>query len=68
MEWILLIIAVHVNDPRDVPGRVEVKMPNQQTCEQALSDLKYEFKFKSFKVEGRCVNESSLSRTTIESR
>jgi hypothetical protein len=68
MEWILLIIAVHVNDPRDIPGKVEVQMSSQQSCEQALATLKYEFKFKSFKVDGRCVNVSSLSQTTTENR
>jgi hypothetical protein len=61
MEWILLIMAVHVNDPRDVPGRVEIRMPSQQICEQTLETLKYEMKFKSFKVEGQCLKKESSS-------
>lgn len=68
MQWILIILAVHVNDPKDIPGRVEIQMPSQQICEHALTDLKYEFKFKSFKVEGRCANVSSLSQTTPQTK
>lgn len=66
--WLLIVIAVHVNNPADVPGMVEIQMPSQQTCEQALSSLKYELKFQSFKVEAKCVSASSLSQTTPRSR
>jgi hypothetical protein len=58
MVWILLIIAVHANNPADQPGRVEIQMPDQQICQQALDSLKYEFKFKSFKVQAECVKRS----------
>jgi hypothetical protein len=45
---------MHVNNPNDQPGRVELQFNSQQACEQALATMKYELKFKSFKVEGKC--------------
>jgi hypothetical protein len=52
--WLLIIVAMHISDPTDVPGRVEIQFHDQHSCEQALSTLKWNLKFKSFKVEGRC--------------
>ena len=31
---------------------------DQKTCEQVLSTMKYDLKFKSFKVEGVCQKQS----------
>lgn len=50
---------MHVNDPKDQPGRIELRFEDQQTCEQVLSTMKYELKFKKFKVEGKCQKSSS---------
>ena len=52
--WLMILIAVHINNPRDIPGRIEIQFPNQQTCEQALSAMKWQLKFDSFRIEGRC--------------
>ena len=57
--WILIILAVHVNDPQDVPGRVTLEFPTQQACEQARESMTYWLKFKSFRVEARCEKQSS---------
>lgn len=45
---------MNVNNPNDQPGRVELRFEDQPTCEQVLSTMKYELKFKNFKVEGKC--------------
>lgn len=55
--WLLILIAVHINDPSDIPGKIELQFDNQPTCEKILSTLKYELKFKSFKVEGKCIKQ-----------
>lgn len=52
--WLLIILAVHINDPNDVPGKVELHFPDQHSCESAASTMKYYLKFKSFKVEAKC--------------
>lgn len=52
--WLLILIAVHVNNPKDIPGRVELVFDNQKSCEQVLSTMKWQLKFESFKVEGKC--------------
>ena len=54
MEWILLIVAVHINNPKDIPGKVTLEFATQQQCQMALDSLTYELKFKQFKVEGEC--------------
>jgi hypothetical protein len=58
MMWLLILIAVHINDPNDIPGRIELQFDNQKTCEHVLSTLKYDLKFKNFKVEGKCQKQS----------
>jgi hypothetical protein len=57
--WLLILIAIHVNDPTDQPGRVELQFADQKTCEQVLSTMKWQLKFKSFKVEGKCIKQQS---------
>ena len=52
--WLMILIAVHIDNPKDQPGKIEMLFRDQQTCEQVLSTMKYELKFKSFKVEGVC--------------
>ena len=52
--WLLIILAVHVNDPTDIPGRAEIQFPDQKSCQQALATIKWQLKFKSFKVVGEC--------------
>jgi hypothetical protein len=47
-----------MNNPKDQPGRIELMFPNQQSCEQALLTMKYELKFKNFKVIGECKKQN----------
>ena len=52
--WLMILIAVHINDPSDQPARMTLEFPDQQSCEQAKSSLSYTVKFKNFKIEANC--------------
>jgi len=52
--WILILIAMHINNPNDRPGKIELEFKDRASCEHALASMKFELKFKSFKVEGEC--------------
>jgi hypothetical protein len=52
--WLLILVAVHMNNPQDQPGRIELEFKDRISCELSLSSMKYELKFKNFKVEGKC--------------
>jgi hypothetical protein len=54
MEWILLLIAMNINDPNDIPARVELQFNTEQECRQAADTLTYWVKFKQFKLEATC--------------
>ena len=56
--WMLILIAVHIKNPADIPGRVTMEFATQEACERALSSLDYWLKFSSFRVEGRCERRS----------
>ena len=62
--WLLVLLAIHTNNPGDQPGRIEMLFDDKQTCEKVLATMKYELKFKSFKVTGQCQKLSSSSPTT----
>jgi len=52
--WLMILIAVHINDPSDQPARMTLEFPDQQSCEQAKSSLSYTVKFKNFKIDATC--------------
>jgi hypothetical protein len=54
MTWILIILAVNVNDPGDVPGKIWLDFADEASCRQSLNSLKYWIKFKNFHVVARC--------------
>ena len=56
--WMMILIAVHLNDPADIPARMTMDFPDQQSCEQAKSSLTYWVKSKNFKVEASCQRKS----------
>jgi hypothetical protein len=56
--WLLILIAVHLNNPKDVPGKVTLEFPDQVSCENSLKSMTYWLKFDSFKVEGKCIKKS----------
>jgi hypothetical protein len=52
------MVAVHVNNPTDQPGKIELQFETEKNCVETLKTLRYELKFKQFRVEGKCVKQS----------
>lgn len=52
--WVLIILAVHINNPDDTPGKVTIKFDTEQQCIKAKDTLEYKLKFDSFKVVTQC--------------
>mgnify|MGYP003342349911 CR=1 FL=1 len=52
--WILIILAVHVNDPSDIPGKVNLEFKTLEECENTRKSVDWWIKFKSYKVETLC--------------
>jgi hypothetical protein len=50
----MILLAVHINNPADVPGKVELVFSSQTACEQSLQTMTYQLKFRQFKIEGQC--------------
>lgn len=50
----MILVAVHMNNPTDVPGRITLEFEKQEQCEKVLNTMTYWLKFDSFKVEGHC--------------
>jgi phage baseplate assembly protein gpV len=57
--WLMILIAVHINDPSDQPARMTLEFPDQHSCEYAKSTLTYTVKFKSFKIEALCQRKTT---------
>jgi hypothetical protein len=55
--WTLILIAMHVNNSANQPGRVELEFKDRISCELALSSMKFELKFNNYKVEGKCIQK-----------
>ena len=62
--WILLLLAVNINNPQDVPGKVSIEFPTEQACQQAQATVISWLKFDTFKVTTQCVRKSSSSPIT----
>lgn len=58
MKVVLILIAMHINNPADRPGKATLEFDSMAQCEKVLSTLEYELKFKSFKVVGECQRKS----------
>jgi hypothetical protein len=56
--WILLLLAVNINNPQDVPGKVSIEFPTEQACQQAQATVTSWLKFDSFKVIAQCKKQS----------
>lgn len=54
MKIILVLMAVHVSNPNDVPGKAYLTFDSMKECERVLSTLEFDLKFKSFEVVGQC--------------
>jgi hypothetical protein len=56
--WLLIILSVHINDPKDIPGKVTLEFPTQAECERAQSTMTSWLKFDSFKITSQCKKQS----------
>jgi hypothetical protein len=59
MTWVLILLAVNINNPSDVPGKVYLYFETEQQCIKAKENMKYWLKFDSFKVTSECKKSSS---------
>ena len=64
--WLLIILAVNVNNPKDIPGRVSIEFATQQECLEKKATITSWVKFNSFKIETKCeqvkFNESEVNK------
>jgi hypothetical protein len=56
--WILILLAVHINNPNDVPGIIKIEFNELKECERAAASLQYWLKFESFKITAQCQKKS----------
>ena len=56
--WILLLIAIHINNPNDIPAKVQIPFESSAACESAKANMTYWIKFDNFKVVGECKKQS----------
>lgn len=54
LDWILILTAIHISNPQDIPATVSMRFADKVSCQMALNTIKYELKFKSFKIIGKC--------------
>jgi len=52
--WMMILIAIHIKNPDDIPGKITLQFESQQQCEQSLQSMTYWLKFDKFKVVGKC--------------
>jgi hypothetical protein len=55
--WILLLIAININNPKDIPGRISLEFTSQEACINSANTLQYELKFKNFRIEAQCIKK-----------
>jgi hypothetical protein len=52
--WLMILLAVHTNNPQDIPGKVTLEFPTEEACRHSLKSMTFWLKFDSFKVIGKC--------------
>ena len=57
--WLMILIAVAINDPKDIPAKVMIEFPDQLSCEQSLRSMNYWVKFDSFCYFPNCAHISA---------
>lgn len=56
--WLLILTAVNINNPADVPGKVTIEFPSQEACVRSLVTVDAWLKFRNFRVEAQCQKKS----------
>jgi hypothetical protein len=52
--WTLVLLAVNLFDPTDIPGEIKLNLKTEQECIQTAKTLEYKLKFSGFKVVAEC--------------
>ena len=52
--WILILIAVSINDPKNQPGKIELTFTDQRSCETSLESMTYTLRYTQYKIQGIC--------------
>ena len=66
--WTLLLLAVSISNPRDMPATVTLDFPDRTSCEQSAATLTYTIKYNGYKVIAQCQKKSSSSQTISETK
>jgi hypothetical protein len=56
--WLLIILAVNINNPADIPGKVSIEFITERACESARATVQYQLKFDNFKITTQCIKKS----------
>lgn len=52
--WMLIIIAVSITDPSDIPGKIMIKFDEQAQCEKVKNQVHSWLKYNGYKVTTQC--------------
>ena len=55
--WILLLLAININNPKDVPGTISLEFNSYESCISSANTIQYELKFKNFRIEAQCIKK-----------
>jgi hypothetical protein len=58
--WILLIIAINVNNPVDPEFIIRIPFESERACKGALNNTDHWIKSKSYKMQATCKKQSYL--------
>lgn len=56
--WVLILLAININNPNDIPGRISIKFDTEHSCLKAKDSVEYKLKFDNFKVTAECKRSS----------
>jgi hypothetical protein len=56
--WVLILLAVNMNDTSDVPGKIFIPFHTEIECEKAAAAMSYNLKYDWFKVSALCKKQS----------
>lgn len=52
--WILLLTAIHLNNPNDIPAKITIEFETETQCLEALKTIDYKIKYSNYKIEPKC--------------
>jgi hypothetical protein len=52
--WVLLLLAISITDPTDVPGEIQLQFNTYEECIAAAKTMNFKLKFPGFKVTTIC--------------